>query len=958
MQQQLTIIVVLLIGLCSAPGQCQENIPLTDWAAHAYETFEEEGEAAGIDAFEEGLNKALAEQAYAAYLEILHEYGSAYTYIMGQPDVVISKLAIVDDLPFTPQTEDEWRNMAAIYVNLGYTYSLDLGRYADAFTPFQQAYQIFDSQLQDRSAYRAQYIEKPLGNICTRLGDYAAAEVHLRSAITILETLEAYDQAASTCNDLGLLYQNWERDEEARQAYTQGLDYPQLGANATTLLLINFADFLLDAGIQAEALDNLQIAERILDSASEEAIPAKRKEALQAGIYEKEALIQAELGDYTGAIENIQKAIQTATSYYETNRRREIAKLCNKQGQIFVKAQEFEKAVQQHQTALQCVVPGYDPKSINDLPEPEQFFAENTILESLEYLSTAYMAWHESENNAKLLENALACHERIHDVERHLQRSYRHNSSKLFNLEESRGRSERAIGIANKLFRQTGQEQYLYRAFVFAERSRSRLLREAFQRTQANELAGVNSADQEEEQALLQAISDAEEERYRLYSEPSPDSLRQFAEQQLLQAREDLRQWVLQLETNNPRYYQLRYADEAPILEQLREMLAAKEQLLEYFVGEEKLYVFRLDQYGFALHEQPLPANLAERVLSWRKAIEAYQHSGADRSALLITYQKEAYQLYQDLVSPVLTPVHDIDQLLIITSGILDLIPFEALLTGAVQPKSPVVDYPYLLHQYSISYGYAASLQWSLFQLERSGSQKAGFAPDFDRNSGWPPLSCSAALLQQTIGESGGTVLVDRDASIEQFQQIASQYRLLHLATHAQANPEQGDFSYIVFSDGQGGYDSLYAKDLYLYNLEAELVILSACETALGTLYNSEGVISLARAFHYAGARSVLNTSWRINEGANCTLLEAFYQELERGVSKREALRAAKLKYLETADPRAAHPVYWAGFQLLGNPRALEPGIPWHFYALAALILLIGGGSYWRYRTRRQTVQI
>ena len=165
---------------------------------------------------------------------------------------------------------------------------------------------------------------------------------------------------------------------------------------------------------------------------------------------------------------------------------------------------------------------------------------------------------------------------------------------------------------------------------------------------------------------------------------------------------------------------------------------------------------------------------------------------------------------------------------------------------------------------------------------------------------------------------------------------------------HAQANPDEGDFSFIVFSDGRGCYDSLFAKDLYLLNIEAELVILSACETALGTLYNSEGVISLARAFHYAGARSVLTTLWRINENANCDLMAHFYAALGEGDSKTTALHQAKLAYLRGADPRAAHPVYWAGFQLMGNPRPLRTPRPWYAWAgVGALLLALG---VWRWR--------
>lgn len=945
-----------LLWILPEIGLGQLDIKLEEWPVRAYEIFEENGEAEGTQAFEEGMKLALAQGKHAIYLELLHDLGAAYTYIMGEPDAVISKLSEVYHLPFVPQSVDEYKFIAAIYVSLGYTYSLDLGQYAEALIPFKQAYKVFEEDLQVRTAYRALYIEKQLGNIYTRLGDYPAAEIHLQTAIDILEREKEYDQAASVCSDLGLLYQNWEKNEQALDAYNRGLNYQQLGAYSHTLLLINYADCLLEAELEREALQKLEFADKLLENASAEEIPANRRLALQAGIYEKEALIQSDIKDFNQATKSIEKAIQATVAYYGTNNRREVAKLHNKHGQILANGNRFAAAIEQHQAALQCVIPSYQPESDNELPTADDFFAENVILESLEHLASTYSRWFKEKNNTELLQRALDCHESMYDVEKHLQQIYRYDDSKLFNLEESRDRSEKAIQIAHQLYRHTGKGAFLYQAFTFAERSRSRLLREAFQRTQANDLSGLSPQLQQEEEDLLRAVSTAEEERYRLISEQAPDSLVRQTELQLLQARNHLHEWVQNLQTSAPKYYQLRYAEQVPSLEQLRQMLDGKEQLIEYFVGSSHIYIFRLDQSGFTLHETVKPANLNQRVLEWRRSIEAYQNTGVARNTLINQYQQEAYNLYQNLLSSVLPATQDIDQLLIISSGILDLIPFEALLTSTVDSQTPLSNYPYLLKHYAISYTYSASLQWSLFQLERKGEQKAAFAPSFDAQSGWAPLTCSADMLQRTFASTGGSVHTGTEATIAAFQRLAPQYRLLHLATHAQANPEYGDFSYIVFSDGQGGYDSLFAKDLYLYDLEAELVILSACETALGTLYNSEGVISLARAFHYAGARSVLTTLWRINEGANCSLLEEFYAALDDGEDKRQALRTAKLQYLANTDARGAHPVYWAGFQLLGNPRAMEASTPWHWYLLGSLGLLLIFAMFRQFSKRKETV--
>ncbi|MEM9931336.1 MAG: CHAT domain-containing protein, partial [Bacteroidota bacterium] len=340
--------------------------------------------------------------------------------------------------------------------------------------------------------------------------------------------------------------------------------------------------------------------------------------------------------------------------------------------------------------------------------------------------------------------------------------------------------------------------------------------------------------------------------------------------------------------------------------------------------------------------------DLENQILVWRQAIQGYQLTGSNKDALANIYRESAYDLYQKLVAPIQEDLKNVASLLIVTSGVLDLLPFEALLTG----RSEQEDFrklPYFLADYNLSYSYSASLQFMLQAQPMSGQGLGAFAPTFKGDQGWSALSCSGSMLADILPSWNGQLWQDQEPTIEAFRREAQRFQLLHLATHAQANANEGDFSFVVFSDGQGGYDSLFTKDLYLLDLEAELVILSACETALGTLYNSEGVISLARGFHYAGARSVLTTLWSINESANCSLMEDFYQHLADGKTKAAALHSAKTDYLKAADSRSAHPVYWAGFQLLGNERPVRSGNRWWWWLLGA-VLVFGSVGAWRLR--------
>ncbi|MEM1214807.1 MAG: CHAT domain-containing protein [Bacteroidota bacterium] len=715
---------------------------------------------------------------------------------------------------------------------------------------------------------------------------------------------------------------------------------PNLPPKTKALLAINRADISLRRKQIKEAANDLNLAEQLLLNEFEQ---QGQFFELFAGVKVRQAEIHSLNRDYSAAIDKFEEGHDYLLSYFSTPYRREFGKHHIAVGDMYQRQDSLRQALNTYQKALTSVLPAYQPTDPWTLPQAEDIYPENTIQEALEHMADVFQKLHARDPQQRYLTTALACHDLIHEVERALRRSYRYESAKLGSLEETRTRTGKAIALAQQLYKITQDEDYLYRAFVFAERSRSSLLREAYRASRATQLAGISAADQAQEEDLQYAISEAEEALFDAQSQSGSDSLVRAAKQQLFNAREALQQWVTQLENNNPRYYQLKYAETVPSVAEMRQLLGPNQRLIEYFTDKNQLYVFTLGQQELlTLHVLDQPDSLDQRILNWRRSIEEFQNAGVDRTALMNAYRQGAYGLYQDLVAPLLTSEYDYTDWLVVTSGLLDLVPFEALLSADPNVNTSLTGYPYLLQDYVISYSYSATLQWELHQLPMQGEGRLGIAPAFDGRAGWPRLSCSSGLLERVLTGSTDNVQLAKNATAAAFRTAAGQYQLLHLATHAQANAEQGDFSFVVFSDGQGGYDSLFAKDLYLESIPSELVMLSACETALGTLYNSEGVISLARGFHFAGARSVLTTLWRINENANCNLLEDFYAELDNGATKSAALAQAKRQYLTQADERAAHPVYWAGFQLLGNPRAVVMRNAFWLWGVGVSGLLLG----------------
>jgi CHAT domain-containing protein len=162
---------------------------------------------------------------------------------------------------------------------------------------------------------------------------------------------------------------------------------------------------------------------------------------------------------------------------------------------------------------------------------------------------------------------------------------------------------------------------------------------------------------------------------------------------------------------------------------------------------------------------------------------------------------------------------------------------------------------------------------------------------------------------------------------------------------HGKASSTVGDMSYVAFSTGADTTENpfLYARDLYARPIPAEMVVLSACETSVGSYRFGQGVISLAKGFFQAGARSVAATLWSVDDAKNAELMRLFFREIKNGLAKDEALQRAKVTYLETHPHDEANPVYWAAVTVYGDMRPVElAGLCWGWLWLVAGVLLAG----------------
>jgi len=403
--------------------------------------------------------------------------------------------------------------------------------------------------------------------------------------------------------------------------------------------------------------------------------------------------------------------------------------------------------------------------------------------------------------------------------------------------------------------------------------------------------------------------------------------------------------------------------------------------LLVFHLGEQDGFCFVLAADGqLQFRELKDVSTLASRVSSWRVSIRqgAYRRKSLrpaeEQKAYDETFMDVGRLLIEQLFPDGLTRLGK--SICIIPDGPLTLLPFSALpLKEEPQPLN-YASLSYLQSEHRIRYAYSATVMQELAERPVADYEHnlVGFAPSFGGQAtaepvgrsvslaarfgeralaGLEPLRFNRAEVEDIAGMVPGTdIFVGDDATRSQFLEGIADGRILHLSTHGMVNAADPKLSFVAFT--QRG-DSLELEELLYYNdlaalpLRAELVVLSACETSLGTYVPGETTLSLATAFTAAGARSTLTTLWQVDDAATRDLMVAFYRELAEGKERSEALSSAQLAQLESGD--FAHPYFWSAMTLYGEagPIAFSGGgfnLEYWVGALTALLVL-GGLFFW-----------
>jgi CHAT domain-containing protein/tetratricopeptide (TPR) repeat protein len=493
-------------------------------------------------------------------------------------------------------------------------------------------------------------------------------------------------------------------------------------------------------------------------------------------------------------------------------------------------------------------------------------------------------------------------------------------------------------------------------AFAVSERARARSLLDTLRERGANLREGVDAALIAQEGALRQKLSaragryegveptlleaDARIERrlrsrgarqQRLTERPADAAERAAVAEEIAALLDEHREIQRRIRAASPRYAALTQPPPAPIEDVQQKVLDGDTALLEYFLGAERGVLWLVTRDSVDVFELP-PRRAVEDAardlygcLKARGDVVEFE-SARERRGRLAAADARLPRAAQALSAMILAPLGERmlpPRLLIVAHGALQYVPFAAL----TRPGRPAP----LLVEHEIVYAASASVLMEL----RAGAPREGRSekdlavladPVFgDAYPRLPHTRVEAAELVRLAGKDRTVTALGLDANRDAIAGPAfAGCRIVHLATHAFVDGERPEMSGLVLSlvDAKGRPDDrgiLRLHDIYDLKLDADLVVLSACQTALGQEVRGEGLVGLTRGFLYAGARRVVASLWSSPDEATAVLMSAFYRNLlKRGLTPPAALRAAQLSLRRSGRWTAYD---WAGFIVQGDWR-------------------------------------
>lgn len=690
-----------------------------------------------------------------------------------------------------------------------------------------------------------------------------------------------------------------------------------------------------------------------------------------------------------GDFERARAAYAAALGIYQnqySSRRTIIANTQRNLGSLYTKMEDYDQAKYYLQLALNSLTGVLDPRS------GEVLHIQAALAEA-EYLSGAYqdarvrytdalsgfglpakeasLSLLEDRASAlKVLQSAVNFHWSAYEktgVEEELQqlillaenglallqiqrRSAKAESSKVFLTHNYYGLYEKIIQATLILADNKDQEA---QAFTYNAEAKAGVLYDAIQLSGASSFSGIPADSLQRLQELKAQLSFVDKQMAGV----GPDSTKLAdLQKQVFNIKRSVEQTEAAL-AQYPAYVEITETTEQLSAAEVSRILPAASAMINYFLGDRYLAIF-VTLAGGETHafSKELPDDFEGTIAAFLDQTQQRPQAG---SGSVAEYQKQAEALHALLLQEALEQIPaDTEHLIIVPDGILTYLPFAVLVTPSGQTHTRFADLPYLIRAYEISYAPSPIIWQSMSTAKVPTKGTVVFAPSFQeepndqsteiaaRKTALGPLFFNTEEAQNIHDITRSRLFTHSEATIARLQQYLSSADILHFATHAKVDENLPRYSFLAFSGKDALPEQLFLSEIYNLDLKANMVVLSACETGLGKLQRGEGLLSLARGFAYAGAKSIVPSLWAVNDQATASIMTSFYQHLAEGSTKSLALQQAQLQYLNAQkEDQLAHPFYWGAFTIIGDNAPVQftanDKLKWVTISVLALLLLL-----------------
>jgi CHAT domain-containing protein/predicted negative regulator of RcsB-dependent stress response len=857
-------------------------------------------------------------------------------------------------------------NIGALYLSLGETQK--------ALEKFNEALSIFQA-ISDRRG-EAQTLSN-LGVVLRSLGEMHTALETLNEALPLWRAVGARGGEAESLNNIGLIYRSLGEMQKALDKYNEALPLWRAAGNrggeATTLN--NIGVVYRSLGEMQKALDKYNEALPILQAVGNRSVEAitlnniglvywslgemrkaldKYNEALPIGraIGDRrgEAITLGNIGMVYRAMGEARKALEkygdAMPILQAVGDRSWEAITLNNIGAAYDSLGETQKALEHYNKALPIrrAVGDHNGEATTLLGIARVEQKRGNLTQACQIIEHAVDLIESLRTNIGSLE---------------LRSSYFASRHEFF---------ESYIDVLMQMHKQNPAGAFDAVALAASERARARSLLELLKESRADIRQGVNSSLLERERSLQQRLNARAAAQARLLNRKHTPEQADAAAKEIAAITAEYDEVQAQIRARSPRYAALTQPQPLGLAEIQQQALDEDTLLLEYALGEKRSYLWLVSQRSIDSYELPPRAEVEATTRRVYKLFTTRPKRGIPPDPQFIAHARTLSRMLLGPVAPRLGG----KRLVVVAPGALSYMPFAAL-PAPEDKERPAGDYEPLIAKHEVVTIPSASVL-SIIRREMAGRQRAaksvavladpvfeeddprlasakngkssGEAPTApaadeelseltrsirtmnfsDARDGFTRLAFSRQEAESIIALTPkGTGLKATDFKASRalaLSQQLSQYRILHFATHGLLNSERPELSGLVFSlidqEGKPQDGFLRLHEIYNLQLNADLIVLSACETGLGKEIKGEGLIGLTRGFMYSGAPRVVASLWNVDDLATAELMKLFYQRmLKDALTAGAALRAAQLEF--SRQKRWASPYFWAGFVLHGE---------------------------------------